>query len=234
MAGSVELNTNTSLDDMAASVPENMLPPEDSAEDAKVKRYELALKCVKALGDINDKLGMVERALGGCLVDSLKEQPLGDAVDLVSDLKKIIDNIGGDGGSVALVKKRLAYVKEVTMPERLDAEKVKTFNTERYRVTKTSKIYASMNPEGGVIPDGGITHNPETGEELNAPKYAEWAGQPMGYAWLADNGLESLVKPTVNASSLSAAAKEQIENGMELPEELFRVHPKIDISITKK
>ena len=45
--------------------------------------------------------------------------------------------------------------------------------------------------------------------------------------------LAPLVKETINASSLSSAAKELMENGHELPEDLFNVHFKDGISITR-
>ncbi len=133
-----------------------------------------------------------------------------------------MDNIGGDGGSVSAVKGRLTYLKQVVMIEILDAAKVKTFNTDRFRVSKTTRLNASM------------LKVDEDGNPLVIPDGQDYAGNPLGYKWLVDNGYESLIKPVVNASSLSATAKELIENGRELPEEFFKVHSQPDISVTKK
>lgn len=43
----------------------------------------------------------------------------------------------------------------------------------------------------------------------------------------------SLIQPTVNSSSLSALAKELMESGKDMPDDLFNVHTKDGVSITK-
>jgi hypothetical protein len=43
----------------------------------------------------------------------------------------------------------------------------------------------------------------------------------QAYTWLKDQGLGSLVKENVSWQSLQASLKEQLENGEEIPEELF-------------
>jgi hypothetical protein len=107
--------------------------------------------------------------------------------------------------AVSDIKSKLAYAKEVSMPARMDSEECKTFNTEDYRVTRTAKFFASI------------------GED-----------QAAAYQWLRGNGYEALIKETVNSSALSGAAKEMMEQGLELPEDLFRTYSKDNISITKK
>lgn len=55
-----------------------------------------------------------------------------------------------------------------------------------------------------------------------------------GMDWLKANGHGGLIKPTVNSGSLSAFAKEMlIEQGKELPSELFKVSTSQHTSITK-
>lgn len=45
-----------------------------------------------------------------------------------------------------------------------------------------------------------------------------------GMEWLRGNGFEDIIKPTVNASALSSAAKELLEEqGIDLPDDLFNV-----------
>lgn len=57
----------------------------------------------------------------------------------------------------------------------------------------------------------------------------------LGHKWLQDNGHGGLIIPTVNASSLSAFAKNLIEEeGKELPEDLFKTGRLTYTSITKK
>lgn len=189
---------------MDSTPTDTVSSPEDTAKSQRLERMS---QVAPALMAIANKLTQIEEAMGQMLPDVIKEQPLGVAVDLISDIKMAIDILHGDGASVVTnrVKSRLNYVREVTLPNRFDDEKVKTFNTERFRVTRTVSIRASILGE--------------TKDEA--------------FEWLRNNELGDLIKPTVNASSLSAAAKEQIENGQELPEELFRVHYQDGCSITK-
>lgn len=53
------------------------------------------------------------------------------------------------------------------------------------------------------------------------------------YTWLEATGRGSLIKPTVNASSLKAAVKEWIAQGEEIPEELIRVTPYTQAVLTR-
>jgi hypothetical protein len=212
----VDTSSTTPLDLVSRAVPDSALGPERTEAEEKARRLSLVQRSITALTDIHEKLGMISKALGGVLPEVLREVAIGDACDMVSDLSKLIDSIAGDSGSAKAVKGRITFVKETTMPELLDAAKVKTFNTEKYRVTKTTGVFASVNGEYGVHTEG------------------PFAGQPKAWDWLRANGYESLIKPTVNASSLAAVAKELMEEGRELPEDQFKVTPKVSISITKK
>lgn len=51
--------------------------------------------------------------------------------------------------------------------------------------------------------------------------------------WLRDNGLADLVQPTVNASTLSASGKALIDQGKELPDDLFDCYFQATTSMTK-
>lgn len=54
------------------------------------------------------------------------------------------------------------------------------------------------------------------------------------YQWLRENNLPDIIQPTVNASSLSAAAKDLIENkNIDMPEDLFTVAHVPTTSVTK-
>lgn len=149
------------------------------------------------------ELEKISVALGQCLVDVCNHAPMGAAVDISAALSKAYEEVDA---MLTMVGKRLSYVKEVTLPERFDEEQVTTFNTERFRVTATQRIFASI-----------------IGSEKEA-----------AHKWLEDNGYGDLIKPTVNASSLSSVAKEIISDGKELPDDLFSHHFKRGVSITVK
>lgn len=53
------------------------------------------------------------------------------------------------------------------------------------------------------------------------------------YEWLELTGRGSLIKPTVNSSSLKAAVKEWISQGEEIPEELIKVTPYTQAVLTR-
>lgn len=182
-------------------------PTPDTSDDAKAKRLARMLEVPAAILKIADMINRVQMAMGDDLAQLVTEQPLGAVVDLVADIKDAIGVVHGDGSSVVTnkLKGRLRYISEVTLPERFDHEQVKTFNTEKWRVTKLTKVMASI---------------PADKKE-------------QAFEWLEQNDLGSLIKPTVNASSLSGAAKEIMEKGEELPEELFNVHMQPGISVTK-
>lgn len=57
----------------------------------------------------------------------------------------------------------------------------------------------------------------------------------LGFKWLRDKGHEGLIQETVNSSTLSAFAKQLIEDeGKELPPEIFKTGLNPYTSITKK
>jgi len=51
--------------------------------------------------------------------------------------------------------------------------------------------------------------------------------------WLRENGFEDLITNTVNASTLKAWAKEQLGEGVEIPDDLFSIAPYTYAKITK-
>lgn len=51
--------------------------------------------------------------------------------------------------------------------------------------------------------------------------------------WLRDCGYEDMIVETYNASSLKALFRRQIAQGVEIPSEIFNVHPFIRASVVK-
>jgi hypothetical protein len=59
-------------------------------------------------------------------------------------------------------------------------------------------------------------------------------GKEPGYEWLRANGAGEIIKPTVNAGTLSSYAKSMLEEkGEELPDDIFKVGTAPYTSITK-
>jgi hypothetical protein len=96
--------------------------------------------------------------------------------------------------------------KELEVPATFEADKITHVPLEEgFRVGLSSRLFAS-------IPAG---------------------KREQAYQWLRDNGLGDLITATVNAGTLSAAAKEMMEEkNEELPKELFTVALVPNTSVT--
>ena len=53
------------------------------------------------------------------------------------------------------------------------------------------------------------------------------------FEWLRENDLEDLITEVVNAGSLTSTARTMIDEGKELPEDIFSVHYSYSTSVTK-
>lgn len=202
---------NTALDEVSRMVSDSDTMTE---ADTQAARASLMGKVNDRIAEVTQRLQHISRAVVGVDADGNKF-PMGGLPELIADnpLGQAVDIVVAFDAAVAEldkatseIKQRLAYAKEVAFPSRLDAEECKTFNTDDSRVTRTAKVYAAI-----------------PGDKREA-----------AYEWLRANGYEGLIQETVNSSSLSGAAKEMMANGNELPEDLFSVHTKDGISITRK
>lgn len=96
--------------------------------------------------------------------------------------------------------------KTIDLPEKFDAARVPTVNLdEGYRVTVSHSLRASV----------------KSGQKEAAK------------AWLTNNGLGDLITETINASTLSAAAKTMADENKELDEDIFHVFIQPTASVTK-
>lgn len=212
-------------DNTGGTTPSSPSPQE--IKDAMDKRTATVRKATSRTTEIVGYLGMIEKAITSTLPEFVALHPMGQAID---DFAALEDASEALEKAATAIKSRIAYAREVSFPARMDAEESKTFTAESgNRITRTARVYASMNNEAGVVPDGGvIAKGPLKGE------YPDLVGCSLGFVWLRLNDLGPLIKPTVNSSALSAAAKSLMEEGRELPEELFRTHTKDGVSITRK
>ena len=105
------------------------------------------------------------------------------------------------------INKARTFVKEVIIPERFEAEDIKTVTLDELgqRFTVSSQLRASI--KGDM--------------------------KEEAYEWLRENGLEDIIKETVNSSTLSATARDFVANNKEFPEELFNQQVFANTSMTK-
>lgn len=232
--------------DTASSPPDFMQKVEDAqskaekavareadaqSKDALEIRAAAITKATQRLAEQAEYLGRIDKVVASTLPEFIAGNPLGQALDLFVSLEEQVNAVEEQ---MKAIKSRIAMSREVSFPTRLDAEETKTTTSSEtgHRITRTARIFASMKSGAELsVPDGGEIGKNNHGIEPGA--YPELVGCPLGFVWLKQHDLGSLIKPTVNASSLSGAAKELMENGQELPEELFAVHTKDNVSITK-
>lgn len=106
---------------------------------------------------------------------------------------------------VKTVTKSVDQLRRETLPTLFKERGISSITVEGYRYTISENVYASIPPEGKVD----------------------------AYAWLRSNDLAALIIETVNASTLSAQARALMEEGKELPPELFKVSILPNVSMTK-
>lgn len=194
------MTSNTENAEVSSTAPAQN---EESAE-AKAARVDLIKKAVARIDEVSDRVDMITRAMTGAIPELIKNHSLGEIIDTFTTFEDAADRVSK---SVIALAKIVSYAREVSLPERLDGDEIKTFTADSGdRMTRTSRIFASIIPEQK---DG-------------------------AFEWLRANDYQALIQETVNSSSLSAAAKELIENGMELPDHLFNSHYKDGVSITRK
>lgn len=97
----------------------------------------------------------------------------------------------------------LKQLKEIDIPGKFEELGISTITVNGYRYTKSETIRASMKDKGGAKD------------------------------WLRNNDLEDIITETVSASTLSATARTLLEEGRELPEDVFNVYVLNNTSVTK-
>lgn len=159
-----------------------------------------------------DRMSNAARALSeidaqiAALVADIKKLPIEEAFIQYHHLKSAYERI--DNVRKAMGEK-VDDLKNRALPEMLTDKKINTISVEiepglSYRFSKSLRWSCSMT------------------DKIAGPQ------------WLRDNGHEGLITETVNSSSLSSFAKQYIqEQGMDLPEAIFKVSTMNFISGTK-
>ncbi len=104
------------------------------------------------------------------------------------------------------IQKEFDHLRQVIIPEEMDAAGISSANFPGIgRLTLTADLFA------GILPDQ----------------------QQAAYQWLIDNGHPDLIKEYVHPSTLKAFIKEQIEEGVIIPDTIFKATPYQRASVTK-
>lgn len=130
------------------------------------------------------------------------------------ELKELINFMSQIKGALAMVSSAKSVLEKThdllrknIVPNRMQEKDIKSITIDGIgKVTLTSDMYA------------------------NIPA----ANKEAAHQWLGDNGHQDMVRPTVNAASLKALAKEMILRSTPLPEDIFNVTPYSRASIKKQ
>lgn len=202
-----EFMQNSGAADEAKAKAEKAAAKEDAAQakDALEGRVAAVTKATIRTVEIADYVARITTVVGKTLPEMIAGNPLGQTLDNFIPLETAVEALDK---KVSELKQQIAYAREVSFPARLDAEESRNFTSSDtgHQIIRTARVFASI-----------------VSEKLED-----------AYKWLRANELGPLIKETVNSSSLSGAAKELLENGKELPDDLFRVHTKDGVSIRKK
>lgn len=184
------------------------IPDYSNRTEEEAERLSTLSRVRDRLENISKHLATTNEAVRKTVPEFVALHSLGEVLDQVILLEASVDSLEEQFKGT---KAQISVIREVHFPERLDSEDTKTTTSSATgnRVTRTARLMASIRSD-------------KTGEI-----------QTAAYQWLRDNDLAPLIKETVSASSLSAAAKELVENGQDLPDELFNVYTKAGVSITR-
>ena len=140
------------------------------------------------------------------LVNSSKTAAHRSIEDAVSIYRSLRNYKDDVEAQLKLLTAAIDKLRREDLPTKFKEAGVTSITVNSYRYTITENVYASIPPDGKV----------------NA------------YQWLRDNELGALIIETVNASTLSAQARALMEEGKELPPELFKVSILPNVSMTKQ
>lgn len=195
----------TKVDDAKSKATREVAKEEEAqGRDEMESRKAALVKAGSRLVEQTDYLKRIDTVIEKVFPDFIGKNGIGEVVDQFVALE---EQFYGMEEITKQIKSRLTYAREVLFPERMDREDTKTSTSSETgnRISRTGRVFASI-----------INDKVEEAKK-----------------WLRDNGYGSIIKETVNSSSLAATAKELVENGKELPEEFFNSYIKDGVSITK-
>lgn len=108
---------------------------------------------------------------------------------------------------LTVINKRIEILSRQDIPNAMDEAGIQNVNFEGIgRISLRGDVFASISADN----------------------------KEAAYEWLEATGRGSLIKPTVNSSTLKAAIKAWILDGEQIPEDLFKVTPYTQATLTRK
>jgi len=110
---------------------------------------------------------------------------------LAQELRELEDQLKEAEGHASALRVRRDRIKNKDLPEAMETAEI-----DKFTVDGVGTVYITQRAYGNILA----------------------ANRDDAYAWFKENGFGDLVKETVHPQTLNAFAKEQLENGAELPE----------------
>lgn len=108
---------------------------------------------------------------------------------------------------LTVINKRIEILSRQDIPNAMDEAGIQNVNYEGIgRISLRGDVFASISADN----------------------------KEAAYEWLEATGRGSLINPTVNSSTLKAAIKAWILDGEQIPEDLFKVTPYTQATLTRK
>ncbi len=125
-----------------------------------------------------------------------------------------------------------AFVVMHRLAERMLSEE-KAFKPikEFYKATKELTVPACFEQAG--VPNVSLDEGFRIGITVNIRASVRPGQKVAAFTWLQENEKGDLIQPTLNASTLSAFAKEMREQNFDLPDDIFNVAEMPNTSVTK-
>ena len=145
---------------------------------------------------------------------------------LYASLQKEVERVT-KAGAIPLAR---AFVVLHRLHERMLSDE-KAFKQFKALWKQTKEITVPEAFEAAGVPSVPLEEGFRVGTSVRT--LASIKDREAAYKWLIDNGHGDIIQETVNASTLSALAKELGENNIDLPETLFNVARVNNSSVTK-
>lgn len=135
--------------------------------------------------------------------ESMKNMTINELADLYMEYREDLDMLKA---STSAAQERFDLVRKIAIPEKMEELGFDNIKIKGVgRLSLRTEAYAST-----------VKGRKEEAME-----------------WLDENGHGDLIKPTVNASTLKAFLKEQVAEGVEVPDDIFNFTPYLMATITK-
>lgn len=162
-------------------------------------------------------------------IEEIANAIVGDIADVMYQVNNDLEFSLREYENQDAVEMARAFVHVRRVKDELD-ELSKRFS-KVYEELKSVKLPAKF--EEGGVPSITLAEGYRVGVSHLVRASIKGEAREQAYEWLREHGLGDLITNTVNASTLSAVAKDMQSDNQDLPEEFFNCHVMATTSVTR-